>query len=80
MLFTLQEITLSECQATHRQDVNDERLEVISFYPGLSCDEAKCEFPKTRCTNNDRTYEVGDKTILGCQECICSSTGDFVCR
>ena len=76
----IQEISLSECQSTHRTIVDDMKLEVISFYPGVSCEEAKCGLTEMSCTIDDREYMVGDKAVLGCQECTCMSSGQFVCR
>ena len=76
----LQEITLSECQSTHRQVVGEKEFEVISFYQGVTCDEAGCGRGEAVCMIDDRRYEVGEKAVLGCQECTCESSGQFVCR
>ena len=53
---------------------------MISFYPGVSCEEAGCGRVASECKIDDRTYEVGEKAVLGCQECTCESSGQFVCR
>ena len=75
-----QNISLMECQSTHRQVHGDMEIEVISFYPGVSCDDAGCGQAVSECKIDDRTYEVGEKAVLGCQECTCESSGQFVCR
>jgi len=80
-MLCLQEITLAECQDTHRQLVGDKRLEVISFFPNTTCRAAGCGQPlTTECRINDRMYKVGERAILGCQECTCERSGRFVCR
>ncbi|XP_060588471.1 uncharacterized protein LOC132743894 [Ruditapes philippinarum] len=77
--FGCKEITLSECQSTHRQVVGDREFEVISFYPGVTCDVAGCGRGEAVCMIDDRRYEIGEKAVLGCQECTCESSGQFVC-
>ncbi|KAL4233911.1 hypothetical protein ACF0H5_008583 [Mactra antiquata] len=73
------EISLSECQSTHRQIVGDTSYEVTSFYPGETCSNAQCGRLDAVCMIEEKKYEVGEKAILGCQECTCESSGQFVC-
>ena len=79
-LVSFQNISLMECQSTHRQVDGDSEIEVISFYPGVACDDAGCGRAASECKIDDRTYEVGEKAVLGCQECTCERSGQFVCR
>ena len=69
-----------ECQSTHRQVDGDSEIEVISFYPGVACDDAGCGKAVSECKIDDRVYDVGEKVVLGCQECTCERSGQFVCR
>ncbi|XP_052810768.1 uncharacterized protein LOC128238671 [Mya arenaria] len=79
-VFGCKEISLSECQMTHRQLVGDKRIEVISFFPNITCQTAGCgQRVSAECRIDDRTYKVGERAILGCQECTCERSGQFVC-
>ena len=71
---------MPECQSTHRKTIGDSELEVIAFYPGVSCLEAKCGQAEAVCMIGDRKYETGERAVLGCQECTCESSGQFICR
>ncbi|KAH3728063.1 hypothetical protein DPMN_054010, partial [Dreissena polymorpha] len=80
-VFGCKEITLSECQTTHRQLVGDKRIEVISFYPNVTCASAGCGTKvELQCTIDGKVYQVGERAFLGCQECTCERSGQFVCN
>ncbi|XP_050390067.2 uncharacterized protein LOC126809496 [Patella vulgata] len=70
-----QSLHFSECQALHRQPHGDSESEVISFTPGMTCEEAGC-LTDTGCTKD---YKVGDALRLGCQSCTCLNGGGLQC-
>ena len=71
---------MMECKALHRQPTTDStQTEVISFNPGLSCDEAACQTTGS-CVVGQRVYTQGDTFTLGCQDCVCEDQGRVKCR
>ncbi|KAL3884246.1 hypothetical protein ACJMK2_030464 [Sinanodonta woodiana] len=72
-------LSLSECQSTHREVANNIETEVISFYPGVSCEDAGCGVTPSGCTVGSKTYQIGERATLGCQDCTCDSIGQFIC-
>lgn len=69
-----------ECKALHRQSGdNATEIEVISFNPGLTCEEASCE-TAGMCIFGQRIYNEGEGIELGCQKCVCKSFGQISCE
>lgn len=56
-----------------------DETEVVSFYPGLSCEEAGCTAPLKKCTVGQTLYSPGESIHLGCQQCICQENGVLNC-
>ncbi|KAK7476273.1 hypothetical protein BaRGS_00032466 [Batillaria attramentaria] len=56
-----------------------EESEVVSFYPGLVCEEAGCLAAEKNCTVGQQMYTSGETFRLGCQQCMCLDGGVLNC-
>ncbi|KAK3790015.1 hypothetical protein RRG08_016329 [Elysia crispata] len=69
-----------ECKALHRQPSGSaSETEVISFNPGLTCEEAACQ-TRGVCVVGQRVYQPGQVVKLGCQTCTCKPMGVVDCK
>ncbi|XP_070188785.1 uncharacterized protein [Littorina saxatilis] len=80
---------VGECQTLHRPQggleamkngvIATEDTEVISFQPGLTCEEVGCTAVEKNCTVGQQMHRPGQTFRLGCQMCSCQEGGILNC-
>ncbi|KAK3097854.1 hypothetical protein FSP39_013843 [Pinctada imbricata] len=74
-----QVMSMRECKAMHRQEVDSYVREVVGYYPSLTCAEAQCGTAPSGCQYKGVAYQPGDVISQGCQKCTCQVDNRWTC-
>ncbi|CAI9718898.1 chordin isoform X2 [Octopus vulgaris] len=85
-----QVLSVSACRKFHRHSNNPyEEQEVVGFYPGLSCEDARYPLNNSNPVIVKEKFchllghsqiEVGKEITIGCKNCICMPGGKLKCK
>ncbi|XP_067675152.1 uncharacterized protein [Haliotis asinina] len=73
-----EKLHIGACKSLHRQPDGDFETEVISFYPGMTCEEAGC-VTAGACVVGGLIEPVDSQFPLGCEDCSCKPGGRVEC-